>query len=271
MAILTHGSDLTLAPTITPLVKSGGGTVRRAMSAIAEAGFPAVQLDAALRGTRPRELGPSARRDLFATAARVGLRVAGLELFVPRKHLIDSAHVDRATAALVDAIELAGELGRVTLSTAMPVDTLTGEVGGAILEAADGHGVPLAIHAEGELDAAAEAVASIDRGSARVGLSLDPATLILQGHDPAAAVQQHGKALVAARLSDADRGLGQRVSIGQGDLDVAAYRIGVDLASSRPGPVVLDLRGLHDPAAAMRLAAEAWEDATFTLDSPHER
>lgn len=263
MAILSHGSDLTLAPTIKPIVQASGATLRRSLSDLAAAGVESVQLDASLRGIRPRELSATGRRDLCTSVVRAGLRLAGLDLFVPRKHLLEGQHVDRAVSSLVEAVKLAADLGRVPLSLALPLDGSADEAVEAVLEAADGHGVSLAVHAERELDDAAAALAH--KPASVVGLGLDPATLILRGGDPVAAAQQHGKRLASCRLSDADRDLGQRCAVGAGDLDLTSYRVSVDLASSRVGPVVLDLRGLNEPMAATRRAMASWDDASFSL------
>lgn len=266
MVILRHGSDLSLAPTISPLVAVSGGSVRKAMSTAASEGFASVQLDAALRGIRPRELSRTGRRDLVTAAARAGVRLAGIDLFVPRKHLLSEAHVDRAVAAIVASVELAADLGRIPLSLTLPLSGGAQEAVSAIFEAADGHGVTLAIHAEREIDTAAQA---LDRWSYDgVGLGLDPATLLLQGQDAVAAAQKLGPRLTSARLSDADGDLGQRTAVGRGDLDVSSYRVSVDLATHRTGPVVLDLRSLQDPLASSREADKAWQDAAFSL-GPH--
>lgn len=269
MVILGHGSDVSLAPTITPIVSVVGGSVRKAMSTLAEEGFPAVQLDAALRGIRPRELNRTGRRDLITAAARAGVRLAGIDLFVPQKHLLSDEHVDRAVSAIVEAVRLAGDLGRIPLSLTLPLEQSAEEAVAAILEAADGHGVALAIHAERDIDSAGEAIDRLnDQG---VGLGLDPATLLLQGRDAVEAAQKLGPRLTSARLSDADRDLGQRTVVGRGDLDVAGYRVGVDLATRRVGPVVLDLRSLQGPLAALREGMKAWEDAAFSLGSQPPR
>ena len=71
-----------------------------------------------------------------------------------------------------------------------------------------------------------------------------------------------GKRLAVARLSDVTGGA-LRCAVGEGELELAAYRVAVDLAPSRAGPVVLDLRGVEDPIKAARAAAAAWDNAAF--------
>jgi sugar phosphate isomerase/epimerase len=277
MAILTHGSDLTLAPTIGPLVHpepTGDGTIRSALARLAGAGFSAVELDASLPGIRPRELGPRARRDLTALLSRAGLRLAGLELFIPRRHYTQPEHIDRALTATTAAIELAADLGRVPVSLALPVAGMSSDARDALVACADGRGVPLAVHAEDDLEALLTWITRVDLPV--LGAGLDPCSVLGSGHDPGAIAQRLGPRLTVARLSDmigapeatkdsAPTVAGVRCPVGQGDLDLVKYRIDVDLAGARSGPVVLDLRGLPDPLGAATAARHAWEHAAFTI------
>jgi sugar phosphate isomerase/epimerase len=288
MAILAHGSDLTLAPTIAPVVQAtadSGGTVRGALECLSKGRFKAVQLDAALPGLRPRELSPRARKDLLAVLERCGLKLAGLDLFIPRRHYLEAEHIDRALGATHAAIELAADLGRVPVSVALPIQPATEEIRSALVAAADGHGVSLAVHAEDQFDALLQWISKVDLPC--LGMGLDPATILGTGHDPARMAHAAGKHLGVARLSDVlgasstpsavgeDAGdtaagttgsvhaAGVRCILGQGDLDLATYRVAVDLAPGRRGPVVLDLRGLPGPVSAARSAQRAWDDAAF--------
>lgn len=263
MAILTHGSDLSLAPTATPVIAQTDGTLRTALGRLAGARFTAVQIDATLAGLRPRELNTRARKDLLALIARHGMRLAGIDLFLPRRHYLDSAYIDRAMAATLAAIELAADLGRVPLSLALPVAGMTEDARGALVEAADGHSVSLAVHGEGQWEALSQWVEAVDLPA--LGMAIDPATLLAQQVDPVALIHQHAKRLRVARLSDQAANSVGRCDVGQGDLDVSAYRIAVDLATARLGPVVLDLRGLANPLAAASVARDAWEGAAFSV------
>jgi hypothetical protein len=267
MAILTHGSDLTLAPTVTPLVRTLDGTVQAAVAKLSESGFRAVQLDGTLAGIRPRDLSVRARKDLLALLTRRGLRLSGLDLFIPRKHFLESQHVDRAMAATLSAVELAADLGRVPLSIALPAKDVDAGVKSALVEAADGHGITLAVHAEDQLDALAAWVAGVDLPCLSIGL--DAAALLGLSKSPVDTVHAHARALGAARLADVAQGGdgpgGSRCVLGQGELDVLQYRLALDLAKRRTGPVVLDLRGLDDPLRGAISAAKTWDDAAFTV------
>lgn len=262
MSILTHGSDLRLAPTIRPLVTAGDGTVRTALTQLAKLEFQSVQLDATLPGIRPRELSQRARKDLIALLARQNLQLAGLDLFLPRQHFTEAEHIDRAMSAALAAIELAADMGRVPVSLALPLSEVKDEIKSTLIEAADGRGIQLAIHAEDELDALA---AWLDANDLRaLGAGIDPAALLARGQKAVRSTQRFAKRLTVARLSDLTSGA-LRCAIGEGELDIAAYRITLDLAAGRTGPVVLDLRGLEAPLAAAETAKKAWDQAAFTM------
>lgn len=260
MAILTHSSDLQLAPTLATVVRHQGGSVARALDQLIELGFSTVQLDAALSGIRPRELNRTARRHLAAMLARHDVRLAGIDLFVPRRHYIESRHVDRATAATVAAIELSADLGKVPLSIGLPVQQTSADVLNAIVASADGAGVRLAVHAEDQLDVLEHWIREVDLPA--LGAGIAPAVLLANSQDPVALVQQLGEHLTVARLSDSCHETEPgRCAVGQGDLDVPSYRVALDLATSRAGAVVLDLWGVNNPIATANAAKAVWSDA----------
>ncbi|MEO0475148.1 MAG: TIM barrel protein [Planctomycetota bacterium] len=261
MPTLTHGSDLRLAPTLGPVAHATKWPARKAIAEIGKLGFAAVQLDATLPGIRPRELDTTARRDLSATVMRAGMSVSGIDFFIPAEHYSDPQHADRAVAAAVAACELAGDLGRVPLSLNLPIAKADTSLIQAVIDAADAQGVTLAIHDEADIDGLTHWLAT--HAPPHVGLGLDPAALLIRDNDPASAAQTHASSLRVARLSDASKGQadGGRQAVGSGSLQVMAYRVSIDLAPNRLGPVVLDLRGLPAPLDAMRSAKAVWDNA----------
>lgn len=261
MVILTHGSDLTLAPTLRPWVTQGQLSVKQSLTQLAKLGFDGVQLDATLSGIRPRELDQRSRQDLLAVLTRNSMRLAGLDCLIPRKDFISVQKVDRAVTAASSAIELAADLGRVPVSLALPVEQLAQDVKTALLTAADAQGVTLAIHAEDQMDALANWVTDIDEPI--LGMSMDPASLISSDDDPVQRVEQHGDRLTVGRLSDYRMDTNLRCAVGEGSLDLMSYRLMLDMAKGRTGPVVLDLRGLEYPQKAAVTAMQAWDDAVM--------
>ncbi|MAE66864.1 MAG: hypothetical protein CMJ18_21615 [Phycisphaeraceae bacterium] len=258
--ILTHGSDMSLAPTVGAVVRHHRCNVAAAVEHLSTLGFDAVQLDATLPGIRPRELDQRARKDLLALLTRRSMRLAGLDLFLPHRHYLDSAHVDRAMAATLASIELAVDLGRVPLSVALPVGELADDAKAAIVEAADGRGARLAVHAEDDVDALLEWIGQVDLPA--IGCGLDPAAALGRGDDALRGAQALGARLHSARLCDVVSG-GLRCPVGQGELDTIQYRIAVDLAAARLGPVVLDLRALDDPLGGAAVGKTEWEAAAW--------
>ncbi|MFT3684963.1 MAG: hypothetical protein QM783_08570 [Phycisphaerales bacterium] len=73
-----------------------------------------MQLDGTVAGMRARELDRSARRDVAATLKREGAAFSGIDLWVPERHFVEAAHVDRAVRAVSEACGLAGEVARLT-------------------------------------------------------------------------------------------------------------------------------------------------------------
>lgn len=85
-------------------------TARGLIEWVSAQGCRAIVLDAIHPEMRPRDLGRSARRDLAASIRRAELEWKGIDVFVPAAHLVSVEHSDRALAAVLGAIDLAGEL-----------------------------------------------------------------------------------------------------------------------------------------------------------------
>ena len=269
---------LPLAPTLAPLV---AGDVRAALRLIAESGFRFVQLSAALEGLRPRDLDRSGRRDLLARLRRIELAVAGLDLWIPEEHYASVEHADRAAIAVLEAIELAADLGRVPLSIRLP-DDARGVDANAIAswrERAETCGVAIADHTlyatdratnvgavtvasasgvvappAGESRAAAAGAAAAGNERALPSVGVDPAALLAAGVEPTAYASRAGE-LAAARFSDFARE--GRVRPGAGRLDVLAYQVAL-LSRGHRRPVALDLRQVAEPWVALEPARRAW-------------
>jgi len=274
MPILTHGSDLTLAPTVGPVVRQLALPLADITQKLAQTGFGSIQLDATLPGIRPRELSTSGRRDLLAMLRRRGVTLAGLDLFIPRKDFLDSQKVERATEAALAGIELAADLGRVPLSIPLPIKQIDPAVLDVLLQGADGRGVTLAIHAEDQLPELSAWLTKVDQAIA--GIAIDPAAILAQGADADQVIHQHASRLAVARLSDFTitgggdedgdgHATGLRCIVGQGELSVPSYRIALDLATARKGPVVLDLRNMENTLQAAMSARKAWDNAGFSF------
>jgi sugar phosphate isomerase/epimerase len=249
-----------LSVTLAPLVRPGGTGVRRAIERVASMGFRSVQLSAAQQGLRPRELSRRARQDVLATLSRNGLMLGGLDLMIPHRDWLEPATQDRATAAALAALDLAADLGQVPLCMTLPVERLGDDIAEALLTAADARGVLLTVHAEHDLDALADWLSRHDQP--KLGAGLDPAALLAEGHDPSDVVVRFAEPLRVARVDDhattSVASAGGRCAVGGGDLDVLAYRAALSTCRSLRG-IVMELRGLSDPVAALQAGARVWE------------
>jgi len=243
-----------------------GRTLREQIPWARATGFAAVQPSATTAGVRPRELDRSARRDVAAIIRREGLNLSGLDLWIPAEHFTDLAHLDRAMAAMLGAVELAAELSmlvRGTLSTthALPIvsamlpSEITRETLTTLAAAADRAGVRIVDHA---LPARPDEPA-IDPA---IGIGVDPAAALAAGLDPASLVSSLGKRLASARLCDVSRTVGGgRVIPGsrEGKLDLLTYSVAL-ATSEFAGHVIADLRSLPQPEAAAAQMLDAWRE-----------
>lgn len=239
---------LPLAPTLAPLV--AGGDPRATLQLLANAGFHHVQLSAALPGMRPRDLDRSARRDLLARLRRIELTAVGVDLWIPEEHFTQPEHADRAVAAVLDAITLSADLGRIPLSVRLP-EGIDDHAAQEWRSRADTCGVAIADHAP--------------RPHLLLSAGIDPAALIAAGQDPVVLTSTASN-LAAARFSDfRDE---SRIAPGAGRLDVLAYQVAL-VTRSFDAPVALDLRRVVNPWVALDTAADAWA-ATGLLLAPED-
>lgn len=228
----------------TPSVSRG---TRAALDWVAEQGLPIVQLDASQPDCRPRELDVSARRDLAASIRRRGMACCGLDLWIPPKHFVSGPHADRAVAATLGAIELAAELAQ-RAGTGSPgvvsVHLADAAIRRDLMQHAQSHGVVLADNAWPIADRTGD-------GPPDVGI--DPASVLMGGGEPDAAVLAAGRRLGSVRLSDcAAEG---RVAVGDGRLDRLALLAALD-ASGFAGTAIIDVRGVSDAEHAVASAID---------------
>ena len=207
-----------MAPTLAAL----GDQPRSALDRLSRMGYRSVQLSAAQRGLRPRELDRSGRRDLLARLSRIQMPAAGLDLWIPTEHFLDPALVDRAMAAVGAAIGLAADLGRCAVSLVLPGGEAQ-PITEALAEQALRFGVMLADHGVPPATS-----------SPSIGAGIDPAAWLGQDKDPSAAVPEHARELVSVRLCDDPK------------FDADAFQLAL-LACAYRGPLVIDLRECADP------------------------
>lgn len=227
---------------------------RAAIQWAADAGFRCIQLDATAAGLRPRELDRSGRRDITTLLKRLGLDLAGLDLWIPRDHFTEQANQARAISAVEAAVELVADL-RGAASRA-PVVSLNLPVNAdpslrvLLAAGADRQGVLIADHTVRTDEAALVAA------EGPLGFGIDPAEAIRAGVDLPRLIARLGDALRSARLSD--WGGTRRIAVGgRGRLDLLAYSASLSV-SGYARPVIVDLRDIDDQARAASVAREHW-------------
>ena len=205
MVLSFPSPDVDIACTIGPIVRqssAGNGSMRQALSLVQKAQFQNIQLDFSLSGLRPRDLSAGDRKELLSLILRNNLRPTGADLFLPRQDYMDPARVDRAVSATLAGISLAGDLGRIPLSLSLPVSKIGTDIRSAILTAADALGVPVAVHAEDQLDELESWITQT--GLPMLGVGLDPAALLAKDPaklEPSKVVHRFSKHLLACYMT----------------------------------------------------------------------
>lgn len=240
-----------LAATVAPLVASGAcAGLREALAWASVTGFPAVQLSVVDSELKPREFGPSARRDLAATLSRLELSCAGIDMFLPAAHLADPMLVSRAVESVVAAIEFAADFGRAPVTVPLAADA-PAEVISALAGAAEHSGVELLL--------------PVVRAADGIGLSrprlasVDCASALGAGQSPQQLVLALGKRVGGVRLVDLMRsGLrGPILEPRETRLDALALRIALDAIGFERTPVV-DARQWSQPQRGLEATLVRW-------------
>ncbi|MGP1347050.1 MAG: hypothetical protein ACTS3F_10345 [Phycisphaerales bacterium] len=236
-----------------------GDGIRSALEWAGRTGFEFVGIDAADARTRPRLLDRSARRDLASAMRRAELSLGCVELWIPAEHVDDAARADRAVAALLGGVELAGELAALAGGRACFVTALRS--GGGRSDAdGDEDGLSAGARAALELVEARAGALGVEVGEAGwpmlageagspVGVAVDPASIIAGGGDPVGGLSgAHGAGrLRAVRLNDLGR-RGRVAVAGRGEggrLDAEAF-VMTAAALNVTHPLMLDLSGIAE-------------------------
>jgi len=246
-----------LGATLAPL----GEDPIAGLEALRSIGFLAVQLSATQPGMRPRELDASARRDLTVRLRRLEMRCVGVDLWIPPEHFASPAHADRAVDAVRQTVALAADLGRVPVSTALPVQTDTNaqilrDVRLQISSAAAHAGVEVADHGSDAVTGAWEGTADDP-----IGVGIDPAMLLSLGQDPVASVTRCSQRLRAARVVDMLQS-GMRAPPGEADgarLQLGEYVLALAGAGFQRSPVA-DARNWTQPRAGLERVRALWQE-----------
>lgn len=260
-----------LAATLGSLLDAGW-QVDEALGRLSSLGYRACQWPGTSPACRAKDLDRSGRRGVAAALRRRELGLSGIDLWIPAAHFLDSATVDRAVAAVGEAVTLASDLAepgrpRPTVSVTLPLRgelasdaVLIGrldEVRAELARRASRDGIEVADHS-------ADAVAG---GGLAVGV--DPVAELAAGRDPAAVALSAGARLASARLADLSRS-GLRIpplEPRESRLDVDAYLAALDVAGYRR-ELVVDARQWRDAEAGFAATVERCGDRLAPAGGP---
>lgn len=257
-----------VAVTLAPLAAEP----REALDLAARFVVRAVQVSARQSGTRPRDLDRSGRRDLVVSARRRELGIAGVDAWFPAEDLLDRGEVDAAVGRLVEAVELAGELGPVPVATRFPTEGGE-EAIRAVLAAAERLGVVVVDHAvpprgrrvrstskaptagagglivPGAVEVVEAAAPEVGESIDGLGLGIDPPAWLVAGLD---LFEAAGRGVDGLRLADLTRD-GMRVPAGDPDgrVDPTAL-IAIARTGGFDGLPVIDARRWVRPVEGVR-------------------
>lgn len=170
-----------------------GSDPRLGLERAAALGVRGVQLSAGQMGTRPHDLGQSGRRDVLVAARRLELQVSGVDAWIQPDDLLDPERMDRSLHVVLEAIEMASDLGRVPLSLTLPAGPQAEELVGAIAHRGHLLGVDLADHSR-----------PLDETRASLAWGIDLPAWVASGDDLIPAMTQTKRSLRAVRLADLD-------------------------------------------------------------------
>lgn len=236
-------------------------------------GFGAVEIGAASDEVNPRTLSASGRRHLGLHVRNLGLALAALGADPANARRLDEGNIDERAARARAVLEMAGDAGApaVTLALGPLIDPATGQPFGPVREIldfladrADRVGVTLALRSAGDDPRqVAKLLSAIACPALRI--CVDPASLVIAGHDPAETVVALAGHVGLSHAHDASRaaalGGGQETVLGRGEVDFAGYLRALDEAGYA-GPHIVRRTDSVNPVADLAASKEFVESLT---------
>lgn len=203
-------------------------------------GCRGVQISAARPGTRPRDLDDSGRRDFLAAVKRHELVISGIDAWIRPEDLLDPTRVDVAVSATLDAVRLAGDMGRVPVSLRLSDrnEVIVQEAIAEISAQAEKLGVRIVDHQVPISDEVID-----------VMVGVDPPSWFAAGLDPMDGLSAAAGRLGGVRLADLSAE-GMRMPVGGSEsrFDVQAYVLTARVMGFE-GLVLIDARNWQGTSA----------------------
>ena len=212
-----------------------GLPVKESIRTASELGFGVIELPTVEGDLAPENLSRTGRRHLLRFLAGHGLSCAALRADFPHTRLTDPATVAERLERTARVLELAADMG---------VKVVTASVG-ALTHPETGEPAPLALEALGQLADRADACGTIYAlrpsqdpagrlqsllkriGCPALQVCVDPAALVMAGHNPAAVVESLPDAIALAHARDATVGRrgqsGHETLLGEGEVDLIGF------------------------------------------------
>lgn len=239
--------------------------VKEGLRVASELGFSVVELPTVEGDLAPEHLSRTGRRHLQRVLEACGLSCAALRADIPHTRLTDASTVGEGLERTARILELAADLG---------VKVVTASVG-ALTHPETGEPAPLALEALAQLAASADACGTIyairpsQDAAGRLQsllkqidcpslqLCVDPAALVMAGHNPAAVVEKLHDSIALAHARDATVGrLGQsghETLLGEGEVDLIGFWAMLS-AAGYAGPHIARRTDSATPHADLELA-----------------
>lgn len=250
-----------LSATLGSLLETGRA-VEESLAWLSTRGYRGCQWPGTSPGCRAKDLDRSGRRGVAAALRRHELGLSGIDLWIPAAHFLDPTTVDRAVAAVGEAVTLASDLAetgrpRPTVSVTLPVKADLG-TDAALLARLDEVVAELARRSVRDgVEVADHSADSVARAGSGVAIGLDPAAELAAGRDPALVAMKAGSRLASARLCDLSRS-GLRLpplEPRESRLDVDAYLAALDVGGYRR-ELIVDARQWRDVPGGLAATVE---------------
>ncbi|HNQ22094.1 MAG TPA: sugar phosphate isomerase/epimerase [Phycisphaerae bacterium] len=208
---------------------------KEGLRAARELGGDVVELGAAAGEVTPEGLSTSGRRHLQHLVGTLGLKLAALSAEVPHTRLTDPSTVEERVERTCRILTLAADMGVrvVTASAGALTHPETGEPAPLALEAlrrigdqADTCGVCYALRPAH--DTAQPLVRLFDQlDCPALALGVDPAAMVMLGHNPLSVIERLPNAIVLAHARDGTVGsagrAGHETRLGEGEVDLVGF------------------------------------------------
>lgn len=222
--------------------------VKEAMQSAADLGFRKLEMSAACGPIDPEELTATGRRHLLHYVGGLGLQLSALGGDLGGGRFADSSKVEQCLEKTLSIVELAADLHVPVVTTHLGrvgEDALARgylrEAVERLAETSDRMGTFIAFETAGA-DPGVFAALLRQINAPTLGVCYDPASLIIEGHEPVAGVEPLANAILIARARDALAGTPQRpgseTPLGSGQLDLAEYLAALDQAGYRGVPFI---------------------------------